>query len=105
MVLKPREMACLMMSSSWSFAWPGQNWPEWECIVNAMVAVGFIVARRNGRGKQSVYEPRRRLRDLGANNEGVEVEIMEVEVEVAGNNISGGVSRCPRGTRRRRRLI
>lgn len=37
MVLYPMEMACLMMSSSWSFAWPGQNWPEWECIVNAMV--------------------------------------------------------------------
>lgn len=32
-------MACLMMSSSWSLAWPGQNWPECECMVKAILAV------------------------------------------------------------------
>lgn len=36
-VLYPILMACSTTSSSLSLAWPGQNWPEWECIVNAMM--------------------------------------------------------------------
>lgn len=39
MVVKPSAMARSMMSSSWSFAWPGQNWPEWECIVKAILDI------------------------------------------------------------------
>lgn len=39
MVLYPTLMACRMTSSSWSLAWPGQNWPEWECIVKAILGV------------------------------------------------------------------
>jgi hypothetical protein len=33
---KPFEIAVWRMVSSSSFAWPGQNCPEWLCIVKAI---------------------------------------------------------------------
>jgi hypothetical protein len=36
----PRETAVCIISSNVSFAWPGQNWPEWLCIEKAMTGRG-----------------------------------------------------------------
>src|SRR4051812_21723033 len=33
---KPLEMAVWRIVSRSSFAWPGQNWPEWLCIEKAI---------------------------------------------------------------------
>lgn len=38
-VSMPRAMAVRIISSSESFAWPGQNCPEWECIEKAILNI------------------------------------------------------------------
>lgn len=62
----PLEMAVWMMASRLSFAWPGQNCPEWLCIENAILIFDFFKALDDSLGNKDSKRTRRRYVGAGA---------------------------------------
>lgn len=84
MVLKPRAMARRMMASRVSAAWPGQNSPEWECIVKAILGVLLGVGLIDGDESERV----RKWTRVGFGVEGILGSLQWRRVDDCGVSVS-----------------